>query len=170
MSLILACSIVAVSACSLKPILAPRAIGCYTVSLDSFPDVYNRMLVPQPPELIRLDSAFGGVLQVPVAWLEADGYRMRSASLLLLRPDVVLRDMRLVRDRVAGAFPPDSLLLKFRGGGPALNAMLRADVSGDWVGLAYVVESPTREGLPITPIRLRREVCGNTPMAISDLF
>ena len=170
LSLMLACSIVGLSACSLKPVLAPTAAGCYSVSLDSFPDVFSKMLVPRPPELIRLDSAFGGLLQVPAAWLEAAGFGMRGASLVLLRPPIVIRDMRLVTERGMGAFPQDSLALTFGAGGPNLNALFRADASGDWFGLAYVVESPTREGLPIVPIQLRRQVCGPTRMAISRTF
>jgi len=166
---LLACGIVALSACSLQPRLAPQAMGCYGVTLDSFPAVFSTLQVPRPPELIQLDTAFSGVMYVPVTWLEAAGYRLRSAGLQQMRPETGIRDQRLITERRVGALPPDSLVLTFSGPGPALTALIRADPSGDWFGLAYVLASETPEGLPFVPIQLRRQTCGSTRMAISAL-
>jgi hypothetical protein len=78
--------------CSVAPQLAPSAAGCYRVAMDSFPDAYAKALVPPPPELVRLDTAFGGQLAVPVAWLEAAGYRQRAARVGLGRAFWTIRD------------------------------------------------------------------------------
>ncbi len=163
---ILLLSFAALSACSVKPILAPHAVGCYAVTLDSFPASFEKMLVPRPPETIRLDSAYSGTIQVPVAWLEGAGRGVRSASLGLLRPEVVIRGEQLVAERKGGPLPPDSLNLNFGGPGPALRVLLRADGSGDWRGVAYSFPAAP-DGPPSAPVQLRRQDCGPTPMAIS---
>ena len=168
-SVLLAGSIVGLLACSLKPRLAPQAMGCYDVKLDSFPAVFGSMLVPRPPARIQFDTAFSGVMYVPVTWLEAAGYRIRSAGLQQMRPGAGIRGERLITERRFGALPPDSLVLTFSGPGAALTALIRADPSGDWFGLAYVQSSATPEGLPFVPIQLRRQTCDSTRMAVSAL-
>ena len=157
-----------VSACSLAPQLSPRAVGCYAVQLDSFPAAFGQMLVPRPPEIVRLDTINGGQLEVPVAWLQEQGFRMRSAGLQLLRPDWRIQGSRVVLERARPrVLPPDSVVLQFSGGAGALTAALGADSTGGWRGWAFAVTSATPFGEPLVPIRLHRRECGAVPFGLS---
>ncbi len=158
----------ALSACSIAPQLTPSAAGCYAVQMDSVPEAFRKALVPPLPALVRLDTAFGGQVQVPAEWLEAGGDRVRYASLALQRPSREILEGQVVIARHPGdLFPPDSLALVFGGPGGPLTALLAAQPSGDWQGLAFVVSSFTQHGQPLVPMQLRRAECGSTRLAIS---
>jgi hypothetical protein len=157
-----------VQACSLAPQLAPTAAGCYAVQLDSVPAQFPAMLVPPAPDLIKLDTAFGGQVQVPRAWLEAQGLNIRSAALGLVRPDWRITNGLVVTDRSSPRpFPPDTLALVFGGGAATLTALLGAEPSGDWRGWAFALPSAKPLGQPLVPVWLQRMSCGRTPMALS---
>jgi hypothetical protein len=163
-------TLLALGGCSIAPQLTPSAAGCYAVQLDSFPESFRKALVPPPPTLVRLDTAFGGLVQVPAEWLEAGGYRQRGATLLQQRPLWTIREGQVVVEgnpAPGGIFPPDSLALRFSGPGESLTALLSAQPSGDWEGLGFVISSFTQHGQPVVPMRLRRSTCGTTRMAIS---
>ena len=163
----LACA-VSVSACSLAPQLSPRALGCYAVELDSFPAVFRHMLVPPPPDLVRLDTINGGQLEVPTAWLEGQGLNTRSALLRQTRQGWRIQDGTVQLERVAfSLLPPDSLVLSFSGGVASLTAALGADSTGNWHGWAFSVNSASPRGEPLVPMRLLRRDCGRTPLGIS---
>lgn len=159
---------VSVSACSIAPQLSPRALGCYAVEMDSFPAAFRQMLVPLPPELVRLDTINGGQLEVPTAWLESQGLNMRSASLVQTRPAWRIQGGKVQLERVPfSLLPPDSLVLSFTGGAASLTALLGADALGNWQGWAFSVHSASPTGEPLVPIRLRRRDCGAVPLGIS---
>lgn len=167
-ALLLGAGLLALQACSIAPQLAPTAAGCYAVHLDAFPAQFQEMLVPPPPGLVQLDTTLGGQLRVPAAWLESDGIGVRRASLTLVRPGWSLRDGVLVNDRAVPApLPPDSLILNFGGAAATLVAVMKADTSGHWNGLAFVLSSATPHGQPQVPVRLERTACGPTRMAVS---
>lgn len=152
--------------CALVPRLAPSALGCYAVQADSVPAVFDTLLAPPLPTLVRLDTVHGGLVQVPRAWREGQGYRMRWASLLLQRPEWrVVDDMVTAETRANGFFPPDSIALRFHAAGTYLTALLRAD-GEDWVGHGFVVSPLTPRGRPLMPMRLRRQACDSTPLAL----
>lgn len=117
---------------------------------------------------MRLDTALGGQVQVPAEWLEGGGYRVRSASLALQRPLREIVDGQVVDARdPGGLLPRDSLALIVGGPGAPLTALLAAQPSGDWQGLAFVVSGFTQHGQPLVPVRLRCAECGGTRLAIS---
>lgn len=58
---------ISVTACGIGPRLSPRALGCYAVAIDSFPDVYRRMILIPPPAMVRLDTIYGGQIEVPAS-------------------------------------------------------------------------------------------------------
>lgn len=152
----------ALTACSLAPQLGPRAVGCYAVQIDTLPDVYRRMLVPQPPAMVRLDSIHGGQLQVPEAWAGQTG--PYAARLQLMRPGFRIEGSRVQLQSVGpGVLPPDSIVLNFG----ALTAPLAQDPSGDWTGWAFALTSATPYGEPILPMRLQRRDCGTERFGIT---
>lgn len=155
-----------VIACSGTPLqLAPRAIGCYAVELDSFPEVFTRLRVERPPALIRMDTLNGASLHVPRDWAEWDGRAMRRARLGLMRPEITLRNGNFVKDRrPVWLLPPDSVVLDFNGVGAQLEAVLEQDAAGDWFGTAYVFSTATPDGHPLVPISLKRRECGTADL------
>lgn len=163
----LACA-VGVSACSTAPQLSPRALGCHAVELDSFPAVFRHMLVPPPPDLVRLDTINGGQLEVPTSWLERQGLNTRSAILGQTRPAWRIQHGRVQQERAPfSLLPPDSLVLIFSGEGASLAAELGADRTGNWQGWAVSVTSASPSGEPLVAMRLLRRDCGLTPLGIS---
>ncbi len=74
--------------------------------MNWFPFGFRQALVPPLPALVRLDTAFGGQLQVPAKWLEAGGYRVRYARLVLQRPLRELVDGKVVDARDARGVRP----------------------------------------------------------------
>lgn len=173
MRLPLTCSLAAAvaagaAACTPVPQLSPRAVGCYAVHMDSFPAAFSRMLVPTPPELVRLDTINGGQLEVPAAWLERQGLEQRFASLGLTRPGWRIVGGKVRLERVAlTPLPPDSVVVTFGGGPGVLAASLGADTAGNWSGWAFAMEGAAQDGGPIVPLRLLRRECGAVPLGIS---
>jgi hypothetical protein len=164
---IIAC-LLGAAACSLAPQLSPRAVGCYAVQLDSFPADFQRMQVPAPPALVRMDTVHGGQLQVPTAWLEQQGPAMRSAWLGLMRPGWRIEGGKLRLVQVAQSqLPPDSVTVTFGGSPGALAASLGADSTGNWSGWAFAMESALQGSATIVPIRLLRRECGAVPLGVS---
>lgn len=128
-------SLLVLVGCGIAPQLAPTAAGCYALQTDSVPDAFRAALVPPLPALVRLDTARGGHLQVPVEWLEAGGHRVRYAWLGLQRPMWELLEGEVVAARDVGRLlPPDSLVLAFGAYDLTLTALLAAQPSGDWAG------------------------------------
>jgi hypothetical protein len=116
---------------------------------------------------VQLDTANGGQLFVPVGWLEDQGYRLRSADLQLFRPEWKIVNGTSVVDRSRSKpFPPDTLLLHFRGPVNALTLLLGAEPSGDWRGSAFNLVTATPRVEPMVPVRLQRSVCGATRMGM----
>lgn len=103
--------VASVSACHFGPRLNPLAAGCYRLESDSLPPVYRANLVPELPEVVRLDTANGGEVHVPRRWLEAQGLGLRHAGLGLHRPGWRLQQGQVVIDRRTGFLPTDSLVL-----------------------------------------------------------
>ncbi|MCU0618817.1 MAG: hypothetical protein MUF40_02785 [Gemmatimonadaceae bacterium] len=164
----LVCGALALTGCSIAPQLAPTAAGCYAVQLDSVPAQFAELLIPPAPEFVRLDTAHGGQVQVPRAWFEADGYRVRRASLELTRPGWRIANGLLVLERSRPLpLPADTLILNFGGGTASLTALVGAEPTGDWRGWAFALSSETPYGQPMVPVRLQRSTCGPTPMAIT---
>ena len=161
--------LLALGACRVAPQLAPAAVGCYAVQLDSVPAAFRAVLVPPVPPLVQLDTAYGGQLLVPWAWLDVPGTQVRSARLGLHRPAWRIRDGVVVTDRAAPLtpLPPDSLVIGFGGPAASLTALLGAEPTGDWRGIAFVLSSATPQGRPMVPIRLQRTACGTTRMGVS---
>jgi hypothetical protein len=156
------------SACNLKPRLAPEAVGCYAVAVDSFPDVYRRMLVPPPPPMVRLDTLMGPHVQVPRAWLEADRLGVRRSGLGLGRPYQTIRNGVVVNPEGRGSeLPRDSIRISFGANGPSMTALLQADGHGNWSGMAYVLSAATPRGQPFVHLTLTRQDCPAIPMARS---
>lgn len=154
--------------CSIAPQLAPAAAGCYSVHLDSVPAQFHAMQVPPVPAVVRLDTAYGGQVQVPRAWFDAAGYRQRGAGLGLARPGWRIVDGVLANDRARPTpLPPDTLILHFSGPVSTLSMLMGAEPSGDWRGLAFTLTGATPYGQPMVPARLQRTACGPTPMALS---
>ena len=159
---------VSLAACSLAPQLSPRAVGCYSVELDSFPAVFRHMLAPAPPELVRLDTINGGQLEVPTAWLEQQGLNLRGAAVGLMRPGWRIEGGKVRLERVGPSLlPPDSVVITFSGGPGMLAASLGADSAGNWSGWAFAMEGAAQSGGPIVPMRLMRRACGAVPLGIS---
>lgn len=152
----------ALTACSIAPQLSPRAMGCYAVQVDTLPEVYRRMLVPQPPPMVRLDTIYGGQLQVPESWAAQTGPYV--ARLGLMRPGWRIEGSRVQLQRVSpAALPPDSVVLNFG----ALTAPLGQDPSGNWTGWAFALTSATPFGEPLLPMRLQRRDCGTERFGIT---
>jgi hypothetical protein len=146
---------VSVAACGIGPQLSPRALGCYAVAIDSFPDVYRRMLRIPPPAMVRLDTIYGGQIEVPASWGAQTG--PTGASLRLMRPDFRIEGARVQLQRVSpSALPPDSLVLYIGG----MVASLGQNDAGDWTGFAFALTSATPYGEPLVPMRLQRTDCG----------
>jgi hypothetical protein len=162
---------VGLMACTGRPLtLAPRAIGCYSVELDSFPASFRQVSVERPPDIIRLDTLNGVLLGIPRAWQEWKGRAMRHASVSVSRPELTIKGGFLVRERNPyGLLPPDSIVLTFAAVGAALTAHVEQQASGDWFGTAFVHSSATPDGQPFLPVALRRRECGSTDFVPTEL-
>ncbi len=158
-------------ACTGKPLsLAPSAIGCYSVELDSFPASFRVAGVERPPDIIRLDTINGVFLGIPRVWEEWKGLAMRRASVSVSRPEITIKSGFLVRERKPyGLLPPDSIVLTFAAIGAALTAHIEQHASGDWFGTAFVHSSATPDGRPFLPVALRRRECGSTDFVPTEL-
>lgn len=142
---------VSVAACGIGPRLSPRALGCCAVAIDSFPGVYRCMLRIPPPAMVRLDTIYGGPIEVPAQWAAQTGPIV--ASLRLMRPDFRIEGSRVQLLRVSpSALPPDSLVLDIGG----MVASLGQDDVGDRTGFAFALTSATPYGEPLVPMRLQR--------------
>lgn len=136
--------------------------------MDSLPASYRRNLVPELPEVIRLDAANGGEMHVPRRWLESQGLNVRQASLAFNRPGWRLKDGRVVLERRTGWLPPDSLVLAFSGGGAALVAIIAPESADAWRGMAVMWPNPSvQQKQPLTLRLTRSNGCGETPMGLS---
>lgn len=167
-TLIVSASAAILMACSLAPQLSPRAAGCYAVHVDSVPAVLSRLLVPEPPQLVRLNTLNGGQLEVPTAWLQRQGLNMRSASLDLMRPGWRMHNGTVHVERVAPSLlPPDTLVLTFANGPNVFAAQFGADAVGNWSGWAFALVSGAPVDGSLMPARLVRHDCGTEPLGIS---
>lgn len=155
--------------CSLTPQLAPSAVGCYRLIADTLPTAVRAELVPSLPDMVRLDTIHGGQLQVPVSWLESQGYQRRVALLGLLRPEVTLRDGIVVWEpRPGKPLPPDSLSLAFASAGAQrLTVLLAAQPTGNWHGTAFMATTQSRLGQESLPVQLQRSECGSTVLGVT---
>jgi hypothetical protein len=162
---------VGLMACTGKPLsLAPSAIGCYSVELDSFPASFRVAGVERPPDIIRLDTINGVFLGIPRVWEEWKGLETRRASVSVSRPEITIKGGLLVRERKPyGLLPPDSIVLTFAAMGAALTAHVEQHAGGDWFGTAFVHSSATPDGQPFLPVALRRRECGSTDFVPTEL-
>jgi hypothetical protein len=157
-----------VAGCHFGPRLSPLLTGCYQVQLDSLPSVYRANNVPPLPDVVRLDTANGGEMHVPVRWLEGQGRHMRMGWLQLNRAGWRLDGGRAVFETRPGWLPADSLVLGFTGGFTALTAAFSAASTEVMPGMAVMWPNPTVEPPPPIPIRLvRTATCGDTRWGMS---